>query len=141
MGKGWEYKCEKCNEEYFFYLGVGMLYNITQEELEKKVRAGNYGKKRKKKLEENPLYHISAVRKLYVCPICHKPKVDYDLSVVEGDDFFSNDKQVMRYAHRCSKCKVELKSYTTNTFSDCKEDLHCPKCNGLLKDVGPFLWD
>ncbi len=37
------------------------------------------------------------------------------------------------WEYKCEKCNEE--------YSFFKEDLHCPKYNGLLKDVGRLFWD
>ena len=145
MGRGIHYECEKCNEKYDFYYGIGMLYFFSQKELETKVKSGEYGEKLKQKFQENPFSHISAERDLYFCPNCHVPMNDFNLSVVKGNGLFSDGNIIFRYVHECPKCKIEMISYTEsdieNETEKCPEDLRCPKCDGKLKENDWYFWD
>ncbi|MBO4641066.1 MAG: hypothetical protein J5710_15065 [Treponema sp.] len=146
MGNGIIYKCKKCNEEYDFYYGVGTLYFASRDKLEKEVKDGKYGEELKQRFEEKPSFHISAEQELYVCPNCHVPKNDFNLSVVEGDGFSDVNNIFFQYVHKCPKCKIEMISYKLSGI-DTKstkypKDLRCSKCNGKLKKKdGYFLWD
>ena len=54
MGRGTEYKCNKCGYGFITHSGVGMLFPAQYEQTVNKAKAGDLGEEIKRFFEEHP---------------------------------------------------------------------------------------
>lgn len=151
MGEGYSCKCT-CGYRKDFYLGGGFGYWNEQKKLNKRIRAGKYGEKLKRVLEEKPKGVFSAELRLYRCPGCDDLLTDYSMGFYEynpeldqfgsgGKDFtyWMADREgwrlTRRVYHICKKCGSRLRNVAD------MNGLKCPECHKILCMPKMMNWD
>lgn len=120
MGNGFTMKCTKCNKEYHFLIGQGMLS-----------------------------FSKDFTNVLYFCKKCnsweeYKAPFFFDkpfqhLEEIDGKKVFVNDIP----EKKCKKCNTKMKYiYEYDYFGPEKNPkLACPDCNTIMNFETPLLWD
>lgn len=143
MGTGYNLHCRKCGYEISANLGVGFLFPRAYQEAMEAARAGAYGERIQKFLEEHPDGALNAEIVLLQCEECGVLEPGLDLSMYvrnpevprekqgiwcvgapfEGADYVSpmelEEKETYRffdYGHYCEKCGKPMKSITQNNL-------------------------
>ena len=120
MGKGFTMKCEKCNKEYNFLIGEGMLslsLNFVNV-LAFCEKCGYW------EMNKEPFFSISTFQ--------HIKNINEDLKFSD----YLDEKE-------CKKCNIKMKKKYKYRYIEADESpkLACPVCNKIMNFKGPLLWD
>ncbi len=163
MGRGYTFKCKKCQNEYGVSWGIGGAFPHVYRSCLSDITAGKYGEEWKELALSYEHIAVDAARYLYVCKFCGNWKVEKSLSLYKAKSLDTiNDSLVERiseeysgftfvmpselndnfiflksYVHKCEKCGKRM----------CKTDIRhlqslpCPKCGTENETKGMLWWD
>lgn len=130
MGRGYIYKCPKCEHEHHLLIGIGFVCP-NPPEIEADVIAGLYGEKAKAFFNEHPNSILDASLEIYQCK-CGNIQNEYHI-VLKADNVksFSN-------RQHCNKCGSVMKMLT-----EPPEKVLCSECGSeiALGVIQKILWD
>ncbi|MDO4939502.1 MAG: hypothetical protein Q4E54_06015 [Lachnospiraceae bacterium] len=127
MGYGIRIKCNTCNYEEMFFMGVGGLFGLVYEKTVKAVRSGKYGAEWQQFFKEHPGAAILCEERLYQCPKCNHLQTNLDLAL-----YLNKDENPPKYhwAHWCDK---------NHDYEFVKSYVHkCPKCNARMRKINDY---
>ena len=152
MGSGGIYVCGKCGhmtEELM--IGAGFLSGPCDPIIGARILGGEYGKKAKKVLEENPDSDFSFHMGLFECRcgnITSKDvvsiwsrgeKIAEDVLWTFGGpkiDVYEKGKVLYHPAVKCSECGKRMHELRHPPM-----EMPCPKCDGIMRFEETILWD
>lgn len=130
MGRGYTYKCPKCEQEQQLLVGVGFVCP-NPPEIEADIKEGLYGKTAKAFLNEHPDYFMDASLEIYQCK-CGNIQNEYHVVLkADGVRSFANKQH-------CKKCGSVMKM-----LSEPPEMIACPECGSemALDLIQMIFWD
>lgn len=149
MGYGVELKCNHCDFEGRYLLGIGRMFPLVVREVEQDIRRGKYGEEWQRFFEENPGAAVNIQKELYQCPDCNELKQDYNLSLYLPKDGSPETRELLvfnpgeygkyvkSFVHQCPKCGARMHQIEDRDFLH----LPCPKCGETLEMDNSMLWD
>lgn len=129
MGKGFVYRCPKCDHEEELLSGVGFMSPVEADMERESILAGIYGTKAQAALIAHPEAPVSVERAMYQCGACGKLESRLAVTV----------KAPIRFPilQRC-ECGATMHRIRSG------KDMVCPACRDPLKKtdiVAVSLWD
>ena len=86
MGSGIVLRCDNCNKEFTFDLGIGFMFPMVFEELAAAIRNGDYGDEWKEIIESGSYIVPNAEKYLFYCEKCGNWEIAMDASLYEPKD-------------------------------------------------------
>ena len=157
MGRGYVYKCKKCQNEYTVGFGAGFMYPEEYQSMLKDIASGKYGEEWNDALTNTPGAAINAETVIYICNSCNTWEEGRDITLyapnnpeitaaaeklgvvpyVMGSDLKSDYHVIKRYFKKCNKCGKRMHKAVMHET----ENLCCPKCGAANKANDMFFWD
>ena len=164
MGKGYRFKCKKCQNEYCASWGIGGAFPLVYRSCLSDIIAGKYGLEWKKLALSEEYIAVDASSYLYSCNFCGNWKIAYSLSLYKPKNPKSiPDKQygiktvrewgyvpyvtpldfeddyifLKSYVHKCDKCGKRMHKTDIKHLTS----LACPKCGTDNEIDGILMWD
>ena len=164
MGRGYTFKCKKCQNEYSVSCGIGGAFPHVYRSCLSDIIAGKYGEEWKELALSEKYIAVDASRYLYICNSCGNWELTYSLSLYKPKDPKSiPDKQfgiktvrewgyvpyvtpsdleddyifLKSYVHKCCKCGKRMHKANTDHLAS----LACPKCGTENEVNGTIRWD
>ncbi len=150
MGYGIIFKCNKCNKEYNFELGEGMMSRVWNFQYKLYIcpKCGNWEHKR---LPIKECLRLEALKDVHTAEEflkIHKSFENYEDEKVICDeckiqmdyyDTLDYDKNLAKYENMDSKTqKKQLENPEKNPFLP---KMICKECNGILERDSIYCWD
>ena len=164
MGKGYTFKCKKCQNEYGVSWGIGGAFPRVYQSCIENIKAGKYGEEWKTLASSQEYFAVDASRYLYICKSCGNWEISYSLSLYKPKDPESiPDMQfgiktvrewgyvpfvtpsnleddyifIKSFVHKCNKCGKRMHKANTKKL----QSLPCPKCGTQNETNGMLWWD
>lgn len=129
MGKGYIYKCDKCDYTIEYYQGIGFLYQMEAEQILTAMKQGKFGKRFMEAVNKAAAPAVEFSRELYRCKECGELRLDLQI------DLFDGDKVILSKRHVCGKCRSQMNMVKS------PRGLKCPKCKSKLVIESMIMWD
>ena len=169
MGKGRQYHCKNCGNDYSVFLGIGFLFPQEFKNVQEKVRKGRYGKKWKALIDSEEFVVADAEKRFFYCESCKAWKVTEDLSLyapndpealkkkkfgdktveewgeipyVYGEELEQEYHLLQKRTHRCPRCRKGMICFSEEQMENHVFDkLSCPRCGEENESAGILMWD
>lgn len=137
MGAGYTLKCNGCGYSYDALVGISFFYLLEQENVHKKMKKGEYGKRFMKDALASPYSSVIYERALFLCKSCGELRTDerIDLVVPENKESGEEYSVLRSKLHRCGKCRHKM--LPVSDF----EKIKCPQCGKKLVADLCIHWD
>ena len=129
MGKGYSFKCDKCDHALEYTQGVGFLYPSEADKILTAMRQGKFGKRFMEAATKASTPLVKFSRELYRCRECGELRPDLQIDLLDGD------KVILSKRHVCGKCRNRMSIVKSN------RNLKCPKCKSKLTLIDILRWD
>lgn len=129
MGKGYLYKCDKCDYTIEYYQGIGFLYQMEAEEMLTAMKQGKFGKRFMEAANKAAAPAVEFSRELYRCKECGELRPGLQIDLLDGD------KVILSKRHVCGKCRKPMSIVKSD------RGLKCPKCKSKLVIGNMIMWD
>lgn len=128
---GYDLSCNKCGHTVNISEWVGQ--HDTDQEIEEKIRKGEFGEDVKKFYDEHDGGPITVLYELFRCGKCDLISEEIYVIIAKNNDEF-----LMHQT--CKECGGSMS--LVNMSIEGTDHIPCPKCHrGRLVMTGEFLWD
>ena len=135
MGSGYEIKCKKCSFRRSLRVGVGMLHNSLEAEIESTSRKEQQTIKQIISGKQN-LISEGEGYSIFQCSTCCAIVNKFHIKIIE------NNQTLYQSKTQCFKCNTEMQLLPCDEDENTIEGIKCPKCKS--DDVivrNNMMWD